>query len=72
MHQPFAARATQLLLSVAEGHTTAAREYDALLFDFLRTTGLRRGRFLAADAIKTTGPARPDLCAPHPVQTSTR
>lgn len=63
MHQPLAARATQLLLSVAGGDTTAAREYDALLFDFLRTTALRRGRFLAGDAIKAygtsaTGPVR--------------
>jgi len=73
MHRPFAARATQLLLSVAKGHTTAAPEYDALLFDFLRTIALRRGRFLAADAIKTygtsaTGPVRiPSDTDPHEV-----
>jgi RNA polymerase sigma factor (sigma-70 family) len=65
-HQPLAEQATRLLLSVADGDTAAAREYDALLFDFLRTTARRRGRFLAADALKGygAGQAAPVRVAP--------
>lgn len=65
-HQPLAEQATRLLLSVADGDTAAAREYDALLFDFLRTTARRRGRFLASEALKGygAGQAAPVRVAP--------
>lgn len=49
-HDPLAKRATELLLAVREGSSEAASDYDALLYDFLRHTAMRRGRFMAADA----------------------
>lgn len=50
LHEPLARRATELLLAVQRGSEAAANEYDALLFDFLKNTAMRRGRFMAADA----------------------
>lgn len=49
-HEPLAKRATELLLAVREGSAEAANNYDALLYDFLKNTARRRGRFMAADA----------------------
>ena len=49
-HEPLANRATKLLLAVREGSAEAATNYDALLYDFLKNTAMRRGRFMAADA----------------------
>jgi DNA-directed RNA polymerase specialized sigma24 family protein len=56
-HDPLAKRGTHLLLAVAAGDTDAAREYDTLLFDFLRATARTRGRFMAADALSRAGAA---------------
>ena len=55
LHEPLARRATELLLAVAAGDESAANEYDALLFVFLRDTALRRGRFMSADAAERAG-----------------
>lgn len=49
-HAPLARRATELLIAVRGGSVEAAANYDALLYDFLKNTAMRRGRFMAADA----------------------
>lgn len=54
-HEPLAKRATELLLAVGTGSTEAAAEYEALLYDFLKNTAIRRGRFMAADAAAQLG-----------------
>lgn len=55
LHEPLARRATELLLAVAAGDESAANDYDALLFAFLKDTALRRGRFMSADAAERAG-----------------
>lgn len=54
-----ATRATVLLLGVRDGDENAVPLYDDLLFETLRETALRRGRFLAADAAASFGGAAP-------------
>jgi RNA polymerase sigma factor (sigma-70 family) len=54
-HEPLARRSTELLLAVAGGDTTSARDYDALLFALLVDVARRRGRFMAAEAMARAG-----------------
>lgn len=61
---PLAMRATALLTAVASGDTTAAREYDELLFPVLVDIALRRGRFLAAGAAARAGAGNPPPVRP--------
>ena len=68
-HDPLAERSTQLLLSIASGDVDAAREYDGLLFEFLRNVARTRGRFLAADAAARIGTAPPGVSFSVPVGT---
>ena len=49
-HEAFARHATDLLLAVAAGSEKAASGYDQHLYEFLKNTAMRRGRFMAADA----------------------
>lgn len=54
-----AGRATALLLAIKDGNADAVGLYDDLLFERLRATGLRRGRFMAASAAANFGGAAP-------------
>jgi len=54
-----AARATALLMAIRDADADAVELYDDLLFETLRTTGLRRGRFMAASAAASFGTAAP-------------
>lgn len=57
--EAIAARATSLLMAIQGGDADAVELYDDLLFETLRTTGLRRGRFMAASAAERLGTAAP-------------
>lgn len=57
--EAIARRATTLLAAVRDGDPHAVGLYDDLLFETLRETALRRGRFLAADAAARFGASLP-------------
>jgi RNA polymerase sigma factor (sigma-70 family) len=54
---PFATRATTLLLELAEGSESAAREYDSHLYGFLVGVAIDRGVHMARDFAESKGAA---------------
>lgn len=57
--EAIAARATVLLLAIQDGDADSVELYDDLLFETLRLTALRRGRFLAASSADRFGTVAP-------------